>query len=51
MGFTLEAMIEALELALSEPEGDGAKLREVRKTLEWWTKYAIQCGELEQARR
>jgi hypothetical protein len=46
MGFKLEAMVEALELALSEPETDAAKLREVRKALEWWTNYAKQCGQL-----
>jgi hypothetical protein len=47
MGFSLAAMIEALELALSEPQTDGAKLREVKKALESYTRYAIECGQLE----
>jgi hypothetical protein len=50
MGFSLESMIEALELALSEPETDGAKLREVQKALKWWKDYAVQCGQLKRPR-
>lgn len=50
MGFSLEEMIDALELALSEPETDAAKVREANKTLKWWTDYARTCGALPRAK-
>lgn len=47
MGFSLEGMFRSLEDIISEyADSPYEGYRVVKEEIEWWKKYAVQCGQL-----